>query len=99
MKGKDDHINLLLKRIPENPGVYQYFDKDGQIIYVGKAKNLHRRVNSYFNKDHQSLPVHLHHQRALPSYLQDKNHQQEKRRVLRSLQFWEYRGYGIRANS
>lgn len=34
--------------------MYQYFDKSGQIIYVGKAKNLHRRVNSYFNKDHQS---------------------------------------------
>ena len=34
--------------------MYQYFDKEGQIIYVGKAKNLHRRVNSYFNKDHQS---------------------------------------------
>jgi len=44
----------LLKRIPESPGVYQYFDKEGQIIYVGKAKNLHRRVNSYFSKDHQS---------------------------------------------
>ena len=54
VRGKDDHIALLLKRIPENPGVYQYFDKDGQIIYVGKAKNLHRRANSYFNKDHQS---------------------------------------------
>ena len=54
MNKKDDHIALLLKRIPESPGVYQYFDKDGQIIYVGKAKNLHRRVNSYFNKDHQS---------------------------------------------
>ena len=34
--------------------MYQYYDADGQIIYVGKAKNLHRRVNSYFNKDHQS---------------------------------------------
>ena len=45
---------MLLKRIPESPGVYQYFDQEGQIIYVGKAKNLHRRVNSYFNKDHQS---------------------------------------------
>ncbi len=54
MNKKDDHIALLLKRIPESPGVYQYFDNDGQIIYVGKAKNLHRRVNSYFNKDHQS---------------------------------------------
>ena len=51
---KSEQIALLLKRIPENPGVYQYFDKEGQIIYVGKAKNLHRRVNSYFNKDHQS---------------------------------------------
>ena len=54
MNEKDNHIALLLKRIPESPGVYQYFDKDGQIIYVGKAKNLHRRVISYFNKDHQS---------------------------------------------
>ena len=54
MAAKDEHIALLLKRIPESPGVYQYFDKDGQIIYVGKAKNLHRRVNSYFTKDHPS---------------------------------------------
>ena len=45
---------MLLKRIPEQPGVYQYYDKEGQIIYVGKAKNLHRRVNSYFSKEHQS---------------------------------------------
>lgn len=54
MKDKDNHISLLLKRIPESPGVYQYFDESGQIIYVGKAKNLHRRVNSYFSKVHQS---------------------------------------------
>lgn len=54
MKGSNDHINLLLKRIPESPGVYQYYDKEGHIIYVGKAKNLHRRVNSYFTKDHPS---------------------------------------------
>lgn len=54
MKGLDEHIDLLLKRIPENPGVYQYFNADGQIIYVGKAKNLHKRVNSYFQKDQQT---------------------------------------------
>ena len=66
MKGKDDHIALLLKRIPESPGVYQYFDKDGQIIYVCKAKNLHRRVNSYFNKDHQSSKT-----RQLVSHIAD----------------------------
>jgi len=54
LREKDNHIALLLKRIPEQPGVYQYYDQEGQIIYVGKAKNLHRRVNSYFNKDHPS---------------------------------------------
>ena len=64
MAAKDNHIALLLKRIPEQPGVYQYYDKEGQIIYVGKAKNLHRRVNSYFSKEHQSsktrqLVVHI----------------------------------------
>ena len=40
----------VLKTLPSNPGVYQYFDKDGKIIYVGKAKNLKKRVVSYFNK-------------------------------------------------
>ena len=54
MKSKGEQISLLLKRIPEQPGVYQYYDKDRQIIYVGKAKNLHRRVNSYFSKDYPS---------------------------------------------
>ena len=41
--------------MPEKPGVYQYFNKDGVIIYVGKAKNLKRRVSSYFNKNNQSI--------------------------------------------
>lgn len=54
LKELDEHIALLLKRIPESPGVYQYFNTDGQIIYVGKAKNLHRRVSSYFQKDQQT---------------------------------------------
>lgn len=51
---KEEHIASLLQRIPHSPGVYQYFNTDGEIIYVGKAKDLHRRVNSYFQKDHQS---------------------------------------------
>jgi len=44
------YIDGILKSLPESPGVYQYFNSDGVIIYVGKAKNLKRRVNSYFNK-------------------------------------------------
>lgn len=44
-------IASILKTVPENPGVYQYFDDRGEIIYVGKAKNLKRRVSSYFNKE------------------------------------------------
>ncbi|MGN1240056.1 MAG: excinuclease ABC subunit UvrC [Paludibacteraceae bacterium] len=54
MSKQSEHITSLLQRIPQNPGVYQYFNSEGEIIYVGKAKNLHRRVNSYFQKDHQS---------------------------------------------
>ena len=49
------HIAEILRRLPESPGVYQYFNKEGKIIYVGKAKNLKRRVNSYFNKEHESF--------------------------------------------
>lgn len=46
-----DKIRSILKTIPTSPGVYQYFDESGEIIYVGKAKNLKRRVSSYFNKE------------------------------------------------
>lgn len=44
---------IKLKNIPEKPGSYQYLDKDRNIIYVGKAKNLKKRVNSYFNKEQE----------------------------------------------
>ena len=41
----------LIKSLPDKPGIYQYFDVNGKIIYIGKAKNLRKRVSSYFNKE------------------------------------------------
>lgn len=52
-------IELQLKTLPDAPGVYQYFDKDSKILYVGKAKNLKKRVSSYFNKQHDTARINV----------------------------------------
>ena len=49
-----DYLKEKIAIMPDTPGVYQYFDSEGTIIYIGKAKNLKRRVSSYFNKVHDS---------------------------------------------
>ncbi|MFV0417941.1 MAG: excinuclease ABC subunit UvrC [Dysgonomonas sp.] len=52
----DENLRNIIQNIPEKPGCYQYFDDKGTIIYVGKAKNLKKRVSSYFTKTHNDSP-------------------------------------------
>lgn len=55
----NSHIESILEILPDKSGVYRYFDKDGTIIYIGKAKNLRRRVSSYFLKEQTHPRVRL----------------------------------------
>ena len=54
-----EHIQALLKTLPDNPGVYQYFDAEQTLLYVGKAKNLKKRVSSYFTKEHDNARLRI----------------------------------------
>ena len=66
-KERKEYLKALAKNIPQKPGVYQFLDKQGKIIYIGKAKRLRNRVNSYFTgkKEQESpfispdRPIHL----------------------------------------
>lgn len=54
MNDRLNYITSLLSTIPEKPGCYQYYDAKGTVIYVGKAKNLRKRISSYFQKEHEN---------------------------------------------
>ena len=49
----NDYLRGIVQNLPDSPGIYQYLNSEGVIIYVGKAKNLKRRVSSYFNREHE----------------------------------------------
>lgn len=51
-ESQKEKFKFILTALPDSPGVYQFFNSQNEIIYVGKAKNLKKRVSSYFNKDH-----------------------------------------------
>ncbi len=58
-KDKSPELKEKISILPDTPGVYMYYDSEGTVIYVGKAKNLKRRVSSYFNRTHESLRTNL----------------------------------------
>lgn len=54
-----ENLKVTLSLLPDSPGVYQYYDKNGEILYVGKAKNLKKRVSSYFQKNHDTGKLYM----------------------------------------
>ena len=66
---ENTELKNKITNIPNKPGVYSFFDKDGIIIYIGKAKKLHKRVNSYFSKNHKTVKT-----RILVSKIADLSH-------------------------
>ena len=59
LKSKSQQLQEKISVLPDTPGVYIYYNAEGEVIYVGKAKNLKRRVSSYFNREHEVVRTRL----------------------------------------
>ena len=59
MSAHSEKLKLIVSSLTDKPGIYQYLNAHNEIIYVGKAKNLKRRVSSYFNKKHDSPKLNI----------------------------------------
>lgn len=59
IKEKEEYLKGIVANLPENPGIYQYLNDEGTIIYVGKAKNLKKRVSSYFQKENHPIKTRI----------------------------------------
>ena len=59
LSAKSQDLRDKISLLPDTPGVYIYYNAEGTVIYVGKAKNLKRRVSSYFNREHDILRTNL----------------------------------------
>lgn len=59
MEGRAQQLKEKIKTLPEKPGIYKYFDQAGNIIYIGKAKNIKKRVNSYFTKNAENAKTRI----------------------------------------
>ena len=70
---KDEYLKGIISNLPEKPGCYQYLNDSGVIIYVGKAKNLKRRVSSYFHKEQTTLKIHYSKQRGRCAFIGEQS--------------------------
>ena len=86
---RKQRLRHIISNLPSKPGSYQFYDSEGKIIYVGKAKNLKNRVSSYFHKEVDRLKT-----KILVSKIEDIKYQGTQQSVLNRKSFYTVLSYG-----